>query len=159
MVEARKNIELKARCADLRAAREAALVAGARVIGVLNQIDTYFVVPHGRLKLREINGERAELIQRPSATTTRTSARVRITWSFRDGCGWAGRNPLCRGAGASWGSGGSRRELLMYHNVRIHLDDVQGLGAFLEFEAVVSPADSDEICHQPPAGNTFALRH
>ncbi len=75
----RKNIELKARCADLGAAREAALVAGARVVGVLNQIDTYFVVPHGRLKLREINGERAELIQYDRDNDP--NARVRITSS------------------------------------------------------------------------------
>jgi predicted adenylyl cyclase CyaB len=31
-----------------------------------------------------------------------------------------------------------RREILLFHNVRIHLDDVAGLGTFLEFEAVLS---------------------
>ena len=35
-----------------------------------------------------------------------------------------------------------RREIHLYHNVRIHLDDVTGLGAFLEFEAVMA-ADQD----------------
>ena len=37
-----------------------------------------------------------------------------------------------------------RRELLMWRNVRIHLDDVARLGTFVEFEAVLSERDSDE---------------
>ncbi len=37
------------------------------------------------------------------------------------------------------------RRLYLYHNVRIHLDEVAELGEFLEFEAVLtSPADKDE---------------
>jgi predicted adenylyl cyclase CyaB len=35
----------------------------------------------------------------------------------------------------------------MYHNVRIHLDDVAGLGTFLEFEAVIS-SEADESVSQ-----------
>jgi predicted adenylyl cyclase CyaB len=31
-----------------------------------------------------------------------------------------------------------RREIFLYDNVRIHLDQVAGLGTFLEFEAVLS---------------------
>jgi hypothetical protein len=47
----RRNIELKARCPNLAAARAAALRVGATPVGVLEQLDTYFRVPHGRLKL------------------------------------------------------------------------------------------------------------
>jgi predicted adenylyl cyclase CyaB len=36
-----------------------------------------------------------------------------------------------------------RREIYLYHNVRIHLDEVDRLGAFLEFEAVLGP-EADE---------------
>lgn len=35
-----------------------------------------------------------------------------------------------------------RRHLFLWRNVRIHLDDVENLGSFLELEAV-APADSD----------------
>jgi predicted adenylyl cyclase CyaB len=35
-----------------------------------------------------------------------------------------------------------RRHLFLWRDVRIHLDDVEGLGSFLELEAV-APADSD----------------
>ena len=38
-----------------------------------------------------------------------------------------------------------RRELFLWHNVRIHLDDVAGLGTFIEFEAVISAADDEAV--------------
>src|SRR6185369_8587441 len=73
-----KNIEVKARCADLVAARRAARQIGARQQGLLLQTDTYFNVRRGRLKLREIRGERAELIwyQRPNRAAARDSDYV-----------------------------------------------------------------------------------
>ena len=41
-----RNIELKARCRDLAAAREAARALGAEYTGILEQRDTYFVAAH-----------------------------------------------------------------------------------------------------------------
>ena len=38
-----------------------------------------------------------------------------------------------------------RRELWMFHNVRIHLDDVEGLGAFVEFEAVLFDGETEPV--------------
>ena len=37
-----------------------------------------------------------------------------------------------------------RREIYLYRNVRIHLDEVEGLGEFLEFEAVIGPDDDEQ---------------
>jgi predicted adenylyl cyclase CyaB len=37
-----------------------------------------------------------------------------------------------------------RRDIYLWHNVRIHLDRVDGLGSFIEFEAVLGPADDLE---------------
>jgi predicted adenylyl cyclase CyaB len=34
-----------------------------------------------------------------------------------------------------------QREIFLYENVRIHLDTVESLGTFLEFEAVIGPDD------------------
>src|SRR5262245_22664322 len=58
----RHNLELKARCSDLAVAAQRAQEFGARCTGSERQTDTYFHVPHGRLKLREIEGRPAVLI-------------------------------------------------------------------------------------------------
>src|SRR5262249_29681575 len=71
----RRNLELKARCADLAAAREAVRRLGAAPGGLEIQGDTYFSVPKGRLKLREIKGQPAVLIwyDRPTQDGVRSS--------------------------------------------------------------------------------------
>jgi len=38
------------------------------------------------------------------------------------------------------------RGLLLWRGVRIHLDDVDGLGTFVELEAVVGPAGDEAEC-------------
>src|SRR3954454_21554433 len=59
----RRNLERKARCADLAAARGALQRLGAREEGGPGQTDTYFPAAAGRLKLRVIEGGPALLIQ------------------------------------------------------------------------------------------------
>ena len=56
------NIEIKARSTNNQALEQLLLERGADYRGLDHQIDTYFVVPNGRLKLREGNIENA-LIQ------------------------------------------------------------------------------------------------
>src|ERR1044071_549990 len=146
MSEARRNIELKARCGDLIGAREVALRLGARDGGVQNQIDTYFNVSHGRLKLREIDGERAELISYDRADV----ACGRDSW-YRIVAVVSPRE-LAESLGAACGVRGKvvkRRQIYLYHNVRIHLDTVEGLGTFVEFEAVMGAAEEDATSRQP----------
>jgi len=48
------NIEIKARCDDLAAVRSVLVHHDADFVGEDHQIDTYFDVGKGRLKLREI---------------------------------------------------------------------------------------------------------
>jgi adenylate cyclase class 2 len=50
-------IEIKAKCADHEPIRQILLEKGADFRGTDHQIDTYFKVPNGRLKLREGNIE------------------------------------------------------------------------------------------------------
>ena len=159
----RRNIELKARCADLASARRAALALGATDAGVLHQRDTYFRVPHGRLKLREINGTSAELIayDRPDHPDRRASDYV--VAPVPDPA--ATLAALTRALGLR-GVVAKRRQLLLWHgsteladvHVRIHLDDVESLGPFVEFEAVLSPHHPDEpLAHARLAELTAAL--
>jgi len=138
----RKNIEVKARCADLVAARRAARQIGARRQGLLLQTDTYFNVRRGRLKLREIRGERAELIwyQRPNRAAARDSDYVIVPVADPAALKMA----LCLGLGMR-SVVRKRRELWMYRNVRIHLDQVEQLGSFIELEAVISTNHSPAV--------------
>ena len=74
-VHLRRNLEVKARLADLDSAREAVTQLGARFTVIEEQRDTYFRVPLGRLKLREIDGSSATLIwyDRPDREDVRPS--------------------------------------------------------------------------------------
>jgi homotetrameric cytidine deaminase len=132
----RRNVELKARDADPEATLRRALELGASDEGVLRQRDTYFGRARGRLKLREQEPGDAQLIayQRPDDAQARTSA-YRIAEV-------ADPEALREALDAALGTRvvvDKRRHLLLYENVRIHLDDVDGLGAFVELEGVASP--------------------
>jgi adenylate cyclase class IV len=143
-----QNLELKARCSDLGRARRAAMERGAVVQGFLHQTDTYFYAADGRLKLREIREElggagsiadRAELIwyDRPNDLEPRACnykvvpipKASELIAALRPALGVRG---IVR----------KKRELLLWHNVRIHLDTVEDLGTFIEFEAVIA-SDGD----------------
>jgi adenylate cyclase, class 2 len=138
----RHNLELKARHADLTAARAAAFLLGARPAGVEEQTDTYFRVPNGRLKLREIAGQPAVLIfyERPDEHSARLSGYLLVP---------VPDPALLKGAlTAALGIRGvvhKRREILLWHNVRIHLDEVADLGTFVEFEAVLGKGAEESV--------------
>jgi predicted adenylyl cyclase CyaB len=136
-----KNIEVKARCPDLARVREAARALGAVPRGVLHQIDTYFRVPAGRLKLREM--ETAELIfyRRSNEAGPRSSEYEVAAVAEPERM----RTALAAALGV-WVTVEKRRELWIYDNVRVHLDEVAGLGSFLELEAVVDAAHPVEVC-------------
>jgi adenylate cyclase class IV len=134
------SIELKARHGDLRAAAAEAERVGARGPVVEHQTDTYFRVPNGRLKLREIDGQPAVLIwyDRPDRGDARTSAYQLVPVPDP-----AGLRQALAGALTVRGTVKKRRTIYLWHNVRIHLDEVDGLGTFLEFEAVLSPGEDE----------------
>jgi adenylate cyclase class 2 len=134
----RANLELKARCADLERARERAREVATRWVGVDQQVDTYFVTRAGRLKLRESSLSGAQLIPyfRPDERAAKRSDYQVI--AIEDGAG------LARMLGAMLGVHRivrKRREIALFENVRIHLDRVDGLGTFVELEAVWDGAE------------------
>lgn len=139
----RRNIELKATDPDPSASLEVCRALGAEDRGTITQRDTYFEVAHGGLKLREEQPGRPHLIQfeRASVPQQRES-RYRII-EVSDGAA------LCEALGAAIGIRGvvaKRRHLLLWQSVRIHLDEVERLGTFIELEAV-APPDSD-LAHE-----------
>ena len=127
------NFELKARCADLALARRRAQTIATHWLGMDEQVDTYFRVASGRLKLRESSLSGGQLVPylRPDAPLARRSEYVVIPVpeperTKRLLSELLGVHRVVR----------KRREIALYQNVRIHLDRVEGLGDFVELEAV-----------------------
>jgi adenylate cyclase, class 2 len=135
------NVEVKIRCSDLAAARAAALRIGAVPHAEEAQTDTYFVTRAGRLKLREIEGAPAELIpyRRPDVAGARRSDYRVIPVPDGEGT----RRLLSELLGVHRVVR-KRREVLLWRNVRIHLDRVEALGSFLELEAVFDGSAESE---------------
>lgn len=136
----RRNVELKARDrAPERSLARCRALPEAVDHGLLWQRDTYFVVPSGRLKLREERPGRPILIQyaRPDDLAAKTSRYRLIAVDDAATC----RAGLAEALGVRVVVEKERR-LFVWRDVRIHLDAVAGLGTFVEFEAV-APAASD----------------
>ena len=133
-----QNIELKALCDDLGTAKAIVEELGANFAGVLHQVDTYFKVSRGRLKLREINSSESQLIyyERPDDRGPKVSSYEIYPI----------QNPvdlkaILESALGIWRVIEKIRELYWLNGVRIHLDRVSGLGNFIEFEGIVQAAD------------------
>lgn len=151
MSTSRRNLELKARCHDWTALAARVGQLDVRDTGLEVQTDTYFRVPCGRLKLREIEGQPAALIgyARPDHVGARLSNYHLVPVSDA-----AAMKTVLTDALGVRGVVAKRRRIWLWHNVRIHLDEVAGLGSFLELEAVVAsraeeaaaPAQLDEVC-------------
>src|SRR6185437_11060341 len=106
--------------------------------GTLNQTDVYFDARNGRLKLRTHDNEGgSELIayHRLDATEARESTYLRVPVSDPDSLTNALNAALGRVVVVF-----KRRQLFLWEGVRIHLDEVEGLGSFVEFEAVLPDA-------------------
>jgi homotetrameric cytidine deaminase len=135
----RRNIELKAFDPDPERSLAVVLGLGARDRGVIRQRDTYFKVTSGRLKLREEDPGGASLIQYDRVDDNRARESQYRLVHVDD------PRALCAALESSLGLLAvveKERHLLLWQNVRIHLDQVKDLGSFLELEGVAT-ADSD----------------
>lgn len=139
--EPSRNLEVKARCDDLERMRAAAVAHGARRASLQRQTDTYFHAPRGRLKLREVEGIHAELIayERPDIDAPRVSSYRVIPLPS----GTTLREALSLALGVR-GVVTKCREIYLWRNVRIHFDEVTGLGSFVELEGVMGDTASEE---------------
>ena len=135
-----RNVEIKARVSDLAAVRRRTEELADEGPTVLEQEDTFFACSHGRLKLRRFAGSRqAELIyyERPSTSGPKESRYIVQPTSDAEG--------LCAVLSAALGVRGivrKRRTLYLIGRTRVHLDQVEGLGPFVELEVVLHPQQS-----------------
>jgi len=125
------TIEIKARCPDLVRVRRVLKTLKARFKGLDHQIDTYFRVPSGRLKLREGNIENA-LIYYKRQNQKRSKVCNASLYRCRNSTALKKILSVIAGVLAVVDK---KREIYFLKNVKFHIDRVKKLGNFVEIEA------------------------
>jgi len=138
-----QNIEFKAELRDPSLARAVCRSLGAQHHGERTQIDTYFRSADMRFKLRESPGHPDEFILYKRADRLRPKMSRYELFTREEAAERFGLQTL-----VPWLTVRKRRDLYVLDDVRIHLDDVEHIGNFLEFEALVSPQCNVAACHQ-----------
>lgn len=131
-------IEIKAHCHNPHAVKAILEAKKAYFKGVDHQIDTYFVVPNGRLKLRQGNIEKTLIhYQRDDQAGPKKSA-VSLYHPQDD----AALKRTLENALEQLVEVDKLRHIYFIDNVKFHVDEVKGLGSFVEIEAI-DDKDSD----------------
>ena len=134
------NIEIKARVPDPTALQQRAAALSDTPLELIPQEDTFYKVPHGRLKLRQLAPNRAQLVyyERPD----REGPKHSNYFIFETDSPEALKQVLSLALGVR-GVVRKVRRLYLVGQTRIHLDEVEGLGTFMELEVVLRPGQSD----------------
>ena len=134
-----QNIEIKARITHKEQLLARLTTLCPEPATLLAQEDTFFHSPQGRLKLRIFTTERGELIyyERPDTTGPKQSTYVRTTTEQPE----ALKMVLTMALGVR-GMVRKQRHLYMLGQTRVHVDEVEGLGDFVELEVVLHPTQT-----------------
>lgn len=140
------NIEIKARVRDFDKIRQRAEKLSDKPLQIITQEDIFFKTEQGRLKLRLLAPDRAQLIyylRSDQEGPKRSDYHIFETPDPEN---------LKRVLELAYGIGGvvrKTRYLYMVGQTRVHLDDVERLGQFMELEVVMregqSSAEGEEI--------------
>ena len=140
------NVEIKAKCSSLEKAIEKLKALGADYKGLDHQIDTYFRVNNGRLKLREGNIER-NLIQyhRANQAGPKSSFFKLFPVPVDSDLKVMLENSLGILTVVD-----KQRHIYYINNVKFHVDEVRDLGNFVEIEAgnLLAPLTKEELNDQ-----------
>lgn len=134
------NIEIKARSTDPGFIREYLLDHHAKFIGSDEQTDTYFNVSKGRLKLREGIIENNLIYYNRSNQADPKSSHFQLI-KLEDPK--AIKEVLSQSCGIKV-IVHKKREIYYIENVKFHIDELEGLGTFIEIEAGNILADKTE---------------
>lgn len=126
------NVEIKARCAHPEEAEYILMQEQADFIGLDHQIDTYFRVPEGRMKLREGNIEHSLIYYRRENQEGPKTSDVILHKPSKD----PGLKDLLTHSLGILTVVDKKRKIFFIGNVKFHLDEVIGLGSFVEIEAI-----------------------
>lgn len=143
-----KNVEIKAQVRDLVALEIAAAKLSRSEGELLYQHDAFLRSPKGRLKLRWVNGcgqliyyERAD--EAGPKVSTFSIAPVADFDAMRE--------TMAQGLG-QLGEVKKRRKLFIVGQTRVHVDQVEGLGDFVELEVCMregqTVSEGEQIAHE-----------
>jgi len=136
--------EFKARLRNEKHIRAVLKQQRAKSVGTDHQVDTYFCVPHGRLKVREGNIENALIFyERPNDHGARASTVQMLELPPENPV-----KPILTAALGVLTVVDKRREIYFVDNVKIHLDRVRGLGEFVEVEAISRTSSLTKVREQ-----------
>ena len=136
-----RNIEIKARVSELDAIRAAVRTFVSNPSETLEQADTFFAVPNGRLKVRQFSDGTGELISYHRAD--QRGPKESVYARYRCQSARALSETLSKVLPIR-GVVTKRREVFLVGRTRIHLDQVHNLGFFVELEVVLSERESVE---------------
>jgi len=134
------NIEIKARVQDFATLEANVEALSDTTLQVLSQEDTFFHSPQGRLKLREEVAGQGQLVyyDRPDTSGPKRSDYLVV--------GTDNPHVLKTILTAVLGRKGvvrKKRHLFFIGQTRVHLDDVESLGHFIELEVVMRSDQPD----------------
>ena len=134
------NIEIKARVQDFAEMQSRAGSLSDVPLEVVPQEDIFFVTSHGRLKLRVLSETQGQLIYytRPDREGPKRSDYHIYRTSDPENL-----KRVLELAYEVRGTVRKTRYLYLVGQTRVHLDDVEGLGQFLELEVVLEDGQSD----------------
>ncbi len=139
------NIEIKARVADPARKRVLAEQLAGMPATILHQEDTFFPCARGRLKLRQLSEDRGELIAYQRADIAGTKQSDYLIYRTDDPTGLRATLASALGTGVVVTK---TRRLFLVGQTRVHLDEVAGLGSFLELEVVLADGQSPDEGHR-----------
>jgi predicted adenylyl cyclase CyaB len=134
------NIEIKARVRDFSALKNRAEALSDTPVEVIPQEDVFFHTPQGRLKLRLLPGQRGQLIY---YTRPDQEGPKRSDYHISNTADPASLQRVLARAYGIRGIVRKTRYLYLAGQTRIHLDDVEGLGQFMELEVVMREGQTD----------------
>lgn len=134
-----KNLEIKAKYKNHAKLRKLLEKIGTRFIEKKRQIDTYFIVPHGRLKLREKNSGISDLIYYKRGE--KTLKRWSNYYLYHSSSPKELKKILSRVFLVSI-IVDKQRTIYRYKNARVHIDKVKKMGNFMEIEVEVKKGEN-----------------
>lgn len=136
-----RNIEIKARPTDFHKQRKLAERLGDGDTQHLFQEDTYFCVTSGRLKIREFGNGSGELIQYERKNVVEPT-ECRYLLCPVDNSAIL-KEVLTKALGVR-AVVRKKRIVFLVGQTRVHLDDVENLGQFIELEVVLRTGETFE---------------